>query len=142
MPKPFPEPHGHQPTPGPDDNLAMNQLMVAAVMIVPYNYSPSNSSEEDLESDDESCNTHEERNDSLFLKASFLVLSDSIQCGKIITKRKNTQGSMLIVKSTCLNAVNGHSNVWQSQPKINEAAIGNLLIPAAIFLAATPKLVG
>ena len=44
---------------------------------------------------------------------------------------------MLIVKSTCLNAVNGHSNVWQSQPKINEAAIGNLLTPAAIVLVAT-----
>ena len=44
---------------------------------------------------------------------------------------------MLIVKSTCLNAVNGHSNMWQSQPKINEVAIGNLLIPAAILLVAT-----
>ena len=27
--------------------------------------------------------------------------------------------------------------MWQSQPKINEAAIGNLLIPAAILLVAT-----
>ena len=32
----------------------------------------SDDSEEDLESDNESCNTPEERNDSLFLKASFL----------------------------------------------------------------------
>ena len=37
MPKPFPEPDGNKPTPGPDDlALAMNQLMVASVMIVPY----------------------------------------------------------------------------------------------------------
>ena len=35
MPKPFPEPDGNQPTPGPDDlSLAMNQLMVASVMIL------------------------------------------------------------------------------------------------------------
>ena len=27
--------------------------------------------------------------------------------------------------------------MWQSQPKINEAAIGNFLIPAAILLVAT-----
>ena len=27
--------------------------------------------------------------------------------------------------------------MWQSQPKINEAATGNLLIPAAILLVAT-----
>ena len=37
MPKPFPEPDGNQPTPGPDDlALVMDQLMVAPVMIVPY----------------------------------------------------------------------------------------------------------
>ena len=37
MPKPFPEPDGNQPTPGPEDlALAMNQLMVASGMIVPY----------------------------------------------------------------------------------------------------------
>ena len=35
MPKPFPEPDANQPTPGPDDlALAMNQLMVASVMIL------------------------------------------------------------------------------------------------------------
>ena len=37
MPKSFPEPDWNQPTPGPDDlALEMNQLMVAAVMIVLY----------------------------------------------------------------------------------------------------------
>ena len=37
MSKPFPEPDGNQPTPGPDDlALAMNQMMVASVVIVPY----------------------------------------------------------------------------------------------------------
>ena len=35
MPKPFPEPDGNQPTPGPDDlALVMDQLMVASVMIL------------------------------------------------------------------------------------------------------------
>ena len=59
MPKPFPE---------PVDGCVSDDCSI---------YSPSNSSE-DLESDDESCNTPEERNDSLFLKASFLVLSHSM----------------------------------------------------------------
>ena len=37
MPKPFPILDGNEPTPGPDDlALAMNQLMVASVVIVPY----------------------------------------------------------------------------------------------------------
>ena len=60
MPKPFPE---------PVDGCVSDDCSI---------YSPSNSSEEDLESDDESCNTPEERNDSLFLKVSFLELSHSI----------------------------------------------------------------
>ena len=33
--------------------------------------------------------------------------------------------------------MHGHSSVWQSQTKINAAAIGNLLIPAAILLVST-----
>ena len=92
--------------------------------------------EEDIESDDENCNTPEERKFIVFESQLLSPFTFCPQSGKIITtKRKNTQGSMLIIKTTCLN---GHSNVWQSQPKINEAAIGNLLIPAAILLVATP----
>ena len=47
-----------------------------------------------------------------------------------LKKTELTQGSMIKIKTTCLN---GHSIEWHSQPTVNGTAIGNLLIPAAIL---------
>ena len=55
------------------------------------------------------------------------------QCGSIITsKTKHYQGSMIIIKITCLNR---HSKTWKSQPMVNGAAAGNLMIPASILFS-------
>ena len=64
------------------------------------------------------------------LNKLFRVCQD---CGSIITaKTKHFQGSMFIMKTTCLN---GHLNTWQSQPLVNGTAFANLLIPAAILFS-------
>ena len=77
--KPFPEPNANPLTPAPDDNLAPgNKSVDGWVSNDCSSYSPSNSSEEDLESDDESSNTSEKGKKSLFLKASFLVFPNSV----------------------------------------------------------------
>ena len=109
--KPFPEPDANQPTPAPVENVptsisehntALDDESVDGWVSDDCSiYSPSNSSQDDLESDDESCNTLEERKfivfESQFL--SLLKFCPQCTCGKIITtKKKNTQGSMLIVK--------------------------------------------
>ena len=100
MPKSFSEPDGNQLTPGPDDNLAPgNESVDGWVSDDCSIYSPSNNSEEDLESDDENCNTPEERKFIVFESQLLSPFTFCPQSGKIITtKRKNTQGSMLTVK--------------------------------------------
>ena len=101
MRKPFPEPDGNQPTPGPDDNLAlaMNQLMVASVMIVPY-ILPQIVLKKILKVIIKVVIHLKKETIHCFWKpAAFIPFTFYPQCGNIITtKRKNTQGNMLIVK--------------------------------------------
>ena len=54
-----------------------------------------------------------------------------ITCGQaILDQSKFIKGSMVSVKSTCIN---GHINRWDSQPYVNGMPLCNLLIPAAIL---------
>ena len=54
-----------------------------------------------------------------------------ITCGQaILDQSKFIKGSMVSVKSTCIN---GHVNTWDSQPYVNGMPLCNLLIPAAIL---------
>ena len=93
----------------------------------------SSSSSEDIESEMTMPMQLKKRN-ILCLKMSFKFFQ---QCGSIIaTKTKQLKGSMITIKSssTCLR---GHSNTctWKSQPMVNGAAAGNVLIPAAILFS-------
>ena len=67
---------------------------------------PTNSSEEDLESDNESCNTPEEIKFIVFESQLLSPFTFCPQYGKIVTtKRKNTQGIMRIVKTYLPNSL-------------------------------------
>ena len=91
---------GNESTPGADDILDPDNISVDGCVSNDCSiYSPSNSSKEDLESDDESCNTPEEKRFFVFESQLLSLFKFCPQCGKLFTtKRKNTQGSMLIVK--------------------------------------------
>ena len=101
-------------------------------------YSPPNSSEhtdteDGNDSEDGSSNSAEERKLIIFESELDKLFRFCQQCGSIVaTKTKYFKGSMVKVKTTCLQ---GHSNTWQSQPSINGKATGNLLIPAAILFS-------
>eukprot|EP00117_Sycon_ciliatum_P001206 scpid64075/ scgid6964/ len=55
------------------------------------------------------------------------------ECGeKVAQTSKTTQGSLLIVTAVC---VSGHTVQWKSQPKLQRAPVGNLLLSAAILFS-------
>ena len=91
------------------------------------------SSNDDIDSEDDSPNGAEERKFIVFESELDKRFKFCQQCGNIIaTKTKHCEGSMITVKTTCLK---GHSHAWKSQPTINGTAIGNILIPAAILFS-------
>ena len=98
-------------------------------------YSPGSSSEDNCTDDEEEIQVPVPEEKKIIVCQSqlnklFRVCQD---CGSIITaKTKHFQGSMFIMKTTCLN---GHLNTWQSQPLVNGTAFANLLIPAAILFS-------
>lgn len=52
-------------------------------------------------------------------------------CGVPVSEQEKTEkGTMLTIKTLCLN---GHANIWNSQPVIKGVPVGNLLIPAAVL---------
>lgn len=121
---PHPEPAENQ---GSDSELDGNFSSDDSPM-----YSPSSDSE-DIESEDDNVNPTEEKKLIVFESELDKLFKFCQQCGNITTtKTKQFKGSMIIIKTTCLH---GHSNTWQSQPLMNGAAIGNLLIPAAILFS-------
>ena len=74
---------------------------------------------------DRKCIVFEHQLDRLFRRCQ--------RCGsRIKSKSKTTQGSMLLVSTTCEK---GHQITWTSQPTIERAAAGNILLSAAILIS-------
>ena len=95
----------------------------------------SASSDESIGSDDEKIDVSASEEKKIIVFESQLdeLFKVCQLCGCIIESKKiYYQGSMMIVKFTCLNR---HSNTWRSQPLVNGVAVGNLLIPASILFS-------
>eukprot|EP00795_Rhopilema_esculentum_P009891 gene9891-18482_t len=99
---------------------------------------PENDEESDYEYED---TPYEQNPQSYHQERKFIVFESSLQqllircniCSAPTTiEKKTTRGTMLIVKSICLE---GHSSEWRSQLEHNKMPWGNFLLAASILFS-------
>ena len=107
-------------------------------------YDPTNPESDDSsdwsDDDNDSSNDSDESYDPVYDR-KFLIFEHKLdkllvrcqRCGSLIKKKtKATQGSLLIVTTICLKR---HHTTWTSQPTVGRAAVGNILLSAAILIS-------
>ena len=93
----------------------------------------SESSSLGSETDIQSTQPHKEEKYIIFKSCLSPLLKHCLDCGgSVIDCEEATIGSLLSVKLFCIN---GHHNIWKSQPIINNTPAGNLLLSAATLFS-------
>ena len=94
-------------------------------------YEPENEIQSDDECESAPIVTKQPKNYIVSEEALNKLFKVCFTCGQaVLEQTKLMTGSMVSVKSTCIN---GHINTWNSQPYVDGMPLCNLLIPAAIL---------